>query len=169
MSENFFRYADDAFDRIWAPYHFYQSAEIITSETIDAQSQNAYRPPSIVMRTAGVPANGEAMNLYIDFQDSNLRFLVYMHFAELVKLEANQSRQFNVSLNGAHWYGPLSPDYLYTTTVFSPTVLNAGKYEFSLHKTGNSTLPPLLNAIEIYYILDLSQPGSNQQDGMFLS
>ncbi|XP_048234247.1 LRR receptor-like serine/threonine-protein kinase IOS1 isoform X2 [Ricinus communis] len=159
------RYADDVYDRIWTPNHFFKWAEISTSETIDALAQNDYRPPSIVMRTAGIPANdNEPMTVSIDFEDTTFRFLVYMHFAEILKLEANESRQFNISLNGEHWFGPLRPDYLYTTTVFSPTVLSGGQYEFSIYKTENSTLPPLLNAIEIYYILDLSQPQSNQED-----
>ncbi|XP_050231695.1 LRR receptor-like serine/threonine-protein kinase IOS1 [Mercurialis annua] len=159
------RYAEDAYDRIWAPYHYFEWAEITTSETIDSQAQNVYRPPSVVMNSAGTPANPDKpMIININFEDSSFRFLVYMHFAELVKLEANQSRQFNISLNGEHWYGPLRPDYLYTTSVFSPSVMTAGKYEFSIFKTGNSTLPPLLNAIEIYYLVDVLQPESNQED-----
>ncbi|KAF2323512.1 hypothetical protein GH714_035857 [Hevea brasiliensis] len=159
------RYADDVYDRTWTPYHFFKWAEINTSQTIDSQAQNIYQPPSVVMSTAATPANAnENMTLSIDMEDSTLKFFVYMHFSEIVKLKANQSREFNISFNGAYWVGPVVPQYLYTTTAYSTSALTAGQYQFSLYKTEGSTLPPLLNAIEIYYVLQLLQSQSNQED-----
>lgn len=171
-----FRYPEDVYDRIWEPDPFLKWAEINTSQSIDSQAQDDYWPPSVVMRTAGTPANAnEAMTFYIDMEDNtlkflednNLKFLVYMHFSEIVRLQANQRREFNISFNGKHWFGPVVPDYLSTTTIYSPSALTAGKYEFSIYKTERSTLPPLLNAIEIYYVLPISQSQTNQEDGMF--
>uniref|UniRef100_A0A2C9UZW7 non-specific serine/threonine protein kinase n=1 Tax=Manihot esculenta TaxID=3983 RepID=A0A2C9UZW7_MANES len=160
------RYPEDVYDRIWAPYHSFKWAEINTSQSIDSQAQNNYRPPSVVMRTAGTPANAsEAMTLHINMEDNTLKFLVYMHFSEIVRLQANQSREFNISFNGKHWFGPVVPNYLYTTTVYSRSALTAGQYQFTLYKTECSTLPPLLNAIEIYYVLPISQSQTNQEDG----
>ncbi|KAJ9128839.1 hypothetical protein P3X46_034424, partial [Hevea brasiliensis] len=142
------RYADDVYDRAWTPYHFLNGAEINTSQTIDSQTQNIYQPPSVVMSTAATPANAnENMTLSINMEDSTLKFFVYMHFSEILKLKANQFREFNISFNGAYWVGPVVPQYLYTTTAYK-----------------RSTLPPLLNAIEIYYVLQLSQSQSNQED-----
>ena len=46
--------------------------------------------------------------------------------------------------------------------------LTGGKCVFSILKTGNSTLPPIINAIEIYTVKDLSQSETDQQDGMLL-
>ncbi|XP_058004065.1 putative leucine-rich repeat receptor-like protein kinase At2g19210 [Hevea brasiliensis] len=157
------RYADDVYDRAWTPYHFLNGAEINTSQTI--QAQNIYQPPSVVMSTAATPANAnENMTFSINMEDSTLKFFVYMHFSEIVKLKANQSREFNISFNETQWFGPVAPQYLYTTTVYSLSALTAEQYQFSLHKTERSTLPPLLNAIEIYYVLQLSQSQSNQED-----
>ncbi|XP_065868592.1 LRR receptor-like serine/threonine-protein kinase IOS1 isoform X2 [Euphorbia lathyris] len=159
------RYADDVFDRKWVPYHFFKWAEINTAETIDLQSQNNFRAPSVVMRSAGTAANpDEPMQLFIDMEDTSLRFLIYMHFAEIVKLQANQTRIFNISLNGQYWSGPVLLEYLYTTTIYSPTLLTGGKYEFSIFKIRNSTLPPLINGIEIFSVVDLLQTYSNQKD-----
>ena len=92
-----------------------------------------------------------------------------MHFAEVVKLRANESRSFNITINGELWNDePLSPRYLLTDTVYGPTALTGGKCVFSILKTGNSTLPPIINAIEIYTVKDLSQSETDQQDGMLL-
>ena len=92
-----------------------------------------------------------------------------MHFAEVVKLRANESRSFNITINGELWNDePLSPRYLLTDTVYSTTALTGGKYVFSILKTGNSTLPPIINAIEIYTVKDLPRSETDQQDGMLL-
>ncbi|EEF46327.1 BRASSINOSTEROID INSENSITIVE 1-associated receptor kinase 1 precursor, putative [Ricinus communis] len=159
------RYPDDVYDRIWTPDHYYKWTDLSTPETIDAQFHNDFQPPSIVMSTANVPTNAsEDMQFFIDNEDTSLQFYFYMHFAEIVKLEANQSRQFNISLNGTIFFGPVIPDYLYTSSVYNGLPINAGSNVFSLFKIGGSTLPPLLNAIEIYFFVDLSQSQTDQDD-----
>lgn len=135
---------------------------------MDAESHNSYQPPAVVMNTAGTPKNAsQSMDFYLETEDPSIQFYVYMHFAEVQILQANQSRQFNISLNGEHWYGPFSPNYLLTTTVFSPTALNGGNYSFSLYKTGNSTLPPIINAMEVYSVKEFLQLQTEQIDGIF--
>ncbi|XP_065864976.1 putative leucine-rich repeat receptor-like protein kinase At2g19210 [Euphorbia lathyris] len=159
------RYPDDVFDRLWTPDHFDKWTDISTLETIDATNHNDFQPPSVVLRTASFPTNAsEVMLFFIDTQDTFLQFYVFMHFAEILKLEPNQSRHFNVSLNGKLYYGPVIPDYLYTTSIFSQVPINGGNYTFSLFQIDNSTLPPLLNAIEIYSVVDISQFETYQDD-----
>ena len=93
-----------------------------------------------------------------------------MHFAEVVDLKANQSRSFNITINGNHFYGPFVPQYLSTTTVYSQSALMmAKKYEVSIFKTESSTLPPILNAVEIYSVKNLLQSETDQQDGMLFN
>ncbi|KAK9231892.1 hypothetical protein WN943_022133 [Citrus x changshan-huyou] len=89
---------------------------------------------------------------------------MYMHFAELEELQANQSRQFNISFNGNHLYGPVVPSYRHTTTAYTTSALTGEKLQFSIHKTENSTLPPILNAIEFYLVQDFSQSETEQAD-----
>ena len=88
-----------------------------------------------------------------------------MHIAEIRVLKANESRVFNISLNGELWGGPYIPKYLHTTTVYSPSALKGGKFEFVLYKIEQSTLPPLINAIEVYKVVELLQSQTDQQDG----
>ncbi|KAJ0006969.1 hypothetical protein Pint_29503 [Pistacia integerrima] len=159
-----FRYKEDVYDRVWTPYNFNKGSNLSTTLTVDANVSNSYHPAQIVMRTAVKPTNESVpLNFYLETDDPNSQFYVYMHFAEIEKLKANESREFNISLNGKHWYGPFSPDYLKTTTVFSPAALN-GIYNFSIVKTRNSTHPPIINAIEIYTVKELLQLQTDQQD-----
>ncbi|KAJ9179281.1 hypothetical protein P3X46_011090 [Hevea brasiliensis] len=161
------RYPDDVYDRLWHPFHLIQLTDISTNLTVDFGSHNDYQPPSIVMRSAVTQANS-SNPLLVSIGDSveykTYQFYVYMHFAEIEKLEANQSRKFNISLNGTFWAGPIIPLYLYTITAYSGSAITGGNYDFSLFKVGGSTLPPLLNAIEVYYVVELLQSETSQAD-----
>ncbi|KAL5757687.1 hypothetical protein ACOSP7_020298 [Xanthoceras sorbifolium] len=160
------RYADDVYDRLWFPYGSLDWAELSTSLAVDSASNNGYKPPNVVMKTAGTPINvSHSIDFYLDLEDTTLQFYVYFHFAELKKLQANESREFNISLNGDHWYGPFSPTYLTTTTVYSPSALNTGgNYSFSIFRTKSSTLPPILNALEIYSVSEFLQSETEKID-----
>ncbi|XP_025012559.1 LRR receptor-like serine/threonine-protein kinase IOS1 isoform X1 [Ricinus communis] len=164
LNNRIVRYPNDVYDRRWFPYHFKRGTDISTTLTVDLDDHNDFQPPSIVMRSAVISINTSSpLEFYIN-NDTTYKLYAYMHFAEIVKLEANQSRQFNISLNGKIWYGPVTPTYLYTTTVYSTSAITDGMYEFSLSKVEGSALPPLLNAIELYYVVDLLQPETNQRD-----
>lgn len=108
------------------------------------------------------------MQLYWEGDDPTTQYYIYMHFAEVVKLQPNQSRSFNITINGKPWYGPLVPDYLYTTSVFSTSAMSGGKHVISLFKTESSTLPPIINAFELYSVKDLSQSETAQDDGTYV-
>ena len=145
--------------------------DIRTSLTIDSKIESVYQLPSIVMSTAATPLNeGAPMEFSWDSEDAaTAEYYIYMHFAEIVKLQANQSRSFNITLNGNYWYGPLVPDYLSTISLYSPDALSGqAKYDFSIFKTDNSTLPPIINAIEIYTVKYLLQSDTYQGDGTFV-
>ena len=93
---------------------------------------------------------------------------IYMHFAEVVKHQPNQSREFNIFLNGNLWYGPFVPDYLSTITIYNPAGDSGQQFQLWINKTETSTLPPILNAIELYTLKQLLQAQTHQEDGMFL-
>lgn len=118
------------------------------------------------MSTAGTPLNASSP-MYIGWNtpDTSSEYYVYMHFTEIQKLKANETRSFNITLNDKPFYGPLVPDNLSTITVYSPAALTGGNFTFSLFKTESSTLPPILNAMEYYRVIDFSQSETNGDDG----
>jgi hypothetical protein len=119
------------------------------------------------MSTAVTHSNGSApLAIYWTSDAATTEYYVYMHFAEVVKLEANRSRSINLTLNGKYWYGPLVPDYLSTNTLYSQSAITGSEtYQFSIFKTETSTLPPLINAIEIHSVKYLLQSETDQGDG----
>lgn len=153
-------------DRQWLPYWYFKWDQIVNNKTIDV---NDFELPQIIMSSAATPKNAsEPMEFSVDVRDSSLQLYVYLHFAELEVLAANESRQFNISLNGKFIHGPVVPKYLSTSSIYSESVMNGdnGKYVFTLYKTGQSTLPPILNAIEFYIVKPLPQQETDEVDGM---
>ncbi|XP_038902515.1 putative leucine-rich repeat receptor-like protein kinase At2g19210 isoform X2 [Benincasa hispida] len=161
------RYKDDVYDRIWDPPVPIQGwTTINTSEQVSVNDPLFFKPAPAVMNTAATPSNKSApMAFTWEPPDSTTAFFVYMYFAELKVLGANESRVFDVFLNGKRWHNEsLSPGYLEELVLFSAAPLTGGNYQFSFVRTPNSTLPPILNALEVYQVLNFTQSETRGQD-----
>ncbi|XP_038898019.1 LRR receptor-like serine/threonine-protein kinase IOS1 isoform X2 [Benincasa hispida] len=162
-----YRFGYDVFDRIWLPFTYKKWTNVSTSNTVDPTNHAIYEVPSIVMSTAATPTNSSSpLEFKWNPDEVTSQYYAYMSFAEIVKLQANQTRVFNVNLNGQHLFGPLSPIYLSTKTFYSETALYDanGQYEISLVSTENSTLPPLINAFEVYKVINISDLRTDTAD-----
>ncbi|CAN6701061.1 unnamed protein product [Malus baccata var. baccata] len=160
-----YRYPYDIHDRFWSYFDDQGSwTKLNTSSTINSEFE--YQPPSVVMGTAATPnSSNDPLNIF--WQPDTELYHVYLHFAEVEKLQRNQSRQFNITTNGELCNGTLAPDYLSTTTIFCTAESLSGsgvQNNLSIIKTGNSTLPPILNAYEIYKVKEYLISDTNQDD-----
>ncbi|KAG2249604.1 hypothetical protein Bca52824_089232 [Brassica carinata] len=159
-----FKYKDDFYDRIWMPYK--SNMKILnTSLTIDETNHNGFRPASIVMRTAISPGNESSpLTLTWSPDDPRSKFYVYMHFAEVQKLQRNETREFDIYVNDDLLTENFRPFYLFTDTRSTSEPVGRTKNEIVIRKTDLSTLPPIINAIEIYQINEFLQLPTDQQD-----
>ncbi|KAG1346653.1 hypothetical protein COCNU_06G004820 [Cocos nucifera] len=111
------------------------------------------------MQTAVIPANSSSLKFYWDSEDGDTlsEYYLILHILELQSLTGNNTRQFDVHLINRLWYGPFTPDYLRSDALYSGNTFETGyrRYNVSLNATRNSTLPPILNALEIYTIRPL--------------
>ncbi|MED6146646.1 hypothetical protein PIB30_036436 [Stylosanthes scabra] len=119
------------------------------------------------MRTEATPRNAtDSLDLYFYLDSSDAQIYVFtFYFAEVRKLAANERRSFNISVNGNYWIGPSPPTYNHTATctfLSSDLPTRVNEYRFSLYPTEFSTLPPIINAIEIYLAKDFSQPQTDK-------
>ncbi|KAL6285560.1 hypothetical protein ACE6H2_009950 [Prunus campanulata] len=163
-----YRYPFDIYDRFWTSYHDFDNywTQLNTSSTIGSESDNHYQLPSVVMSTAATPKNPSDHSLRIILPPNiNAEYCSYLHFAELERADPNQSRLQQIILNGKLIYGAFAPPYLHTYTIFSASGLNTfGQYNISITRAKNSTLPPILNAFEIYMVKNFSEAETNQED-----
>lgn len=161
-----FRYPDDVRDRIWFSWFDSPYQEIRTSLKIN--NADTYEIPKTVLKSAATPKNASGP-LHINWvpMPSNAKVYLYMHFAEIQTLEANEMREFDVILNGNITHSGFSPPRLELRTLYTdtPVICDSGGCNLQLVKTSKSTLPPLINAIEAYNIIEFSQLETNLSDG----
>ncbi|RHN39166.1 putative transferase [Medicago truncatula] len=158
-----YRYKDDVYDRIWFPWDLPSDLRrLSTSLNKTDLNQSSYKPPEIVMSTAVTPVNASApIQFQWDANNVNDRFYLYMHFNEVEELAENETREFNITVNDKFLYGPVTP---YTTIFSTKPLTGAPRYHVSLSKKDNSTLPPILNAFEVYKQRDFSISETQQDD-----
>ncbi|KAA8541722.1 hypothetical protein F0562_022874 [Nyssa sinensis] len=94
-----YRYDNDVYDRIWRRPVYDNTTRVIHTNLPIAP--NRFQPPSIVMSTALTPIAGrDPLSFTWESNNSTDQYYIYMHFAEL---QANQTREFNIYLNGELW------------------------------------------------------------------
>ncbi|KAL8153404.1 hypothetical protein V2J09_011164 [Rumex salicifolius] len=117
------------------------------------------------MQAAMTPKNNnDPLLITLPTQSSTTEYYIYLHFAELKKLSANETREFNITINGILFYGPYSLNYLESHTIFSTMPSYGSEFAFRFEKTGCSTLPPIVNAMEYFMVKELPQALTNQHD-----
>jgi hypothetical protein len=90
-----------------------------------------------------------------------------LYMAELQHIPSNAIRQFHVKLNGKLWnQTTLGLRYLETIVLYNPQPDYASQqYIISLEATANSTLPPILNAFEVFSVIPTTGIATVPQEG----
>ncbi|KAJ4806868.1 Leucine-rich repeat protein kinase family protein [Rhynchospora pubera] len=148
------RFPDDAHDRVWLNWTKSAWKTISTNSSIDGFT---YDVPSVVLQTAVIPSDPKGP-IEIGWSTSNTstKFFVLLHYADIQTWPNNSLREFNVYANGDQVgnspvaLGYLNPGYI------SYTHTGQTNYSVSLKSTPNATLPPILNAFEIYIVLPVT-------------
>ncbi|KAL4625936.1 hypothetical protein ACB092_05G059900 [Castanea dentata] len=172
QQEEFIRYKNDVYDRLWNAYGaLSNSVPINTSSVIDIQNNNdSYKLPSEVLRTAVQPSSGYHSLSYSDPPGYNSgNWCVCFHFAEIVKLTQGKKRVFIISVNGGTYTytsEPITLDHLKPLSICLNRIFKA-HFSFVINATTGSDLPPILNAFEYYYVFPLSSllKPNNSRDG----
>lgn len=162
-----FRFSEDVYDRIWYPVIWGTNVIPINSSLSgDSLSDNVYKPPATVMRTAITPSSPDgSIGIYWEPPDEQAGYYIYMHFAELKQNE--NFREFAIDLDNEPWSPKkYSLSYLLPLTIFNGVPLKGEKLEFRIYATNESRLPPLINAVEFYKVRKFTQLPTRQDDGM---
>ncbi|XP_010443729.1 PREDICTED: receptor-like protein kinase At5g59670 [Camelina sativa] len=166
-SDTYIRFPEDVYDRRWFSYFRKQEwTQISTSSFVG--NFNDYDPPKDALATAAIPTDAsEPWTYEWDHSDNpSASYYLYAHFAEIQDLQANDTREFNILFNGQQYDGPLIPKKLEITTIVnsSPRTCDGGECSFQLTRTDRSTLPPLLNALEVYTVIQFPHSETEESD-----
>lgn len=140
-----------------------------TNLTINTSS-GSYDVPQNVANSAVFPANAtHPLNIWWNL-GHNAPSYIYMHFAEIQNIGSKEIREFNITYNGGKvWESFFRPRKLNIKTIFSRTALSSpdGKFNFTFTMTEKSTLPPLINALEVYTVVENLGLETYQDEGKF--
>nr|CAB3462379.1 unnamed protein product [Digitaria exilis] len=166
-----FRYPFDPYDRLWESYGDIDAWTNITSSTaVDISNISSFHRPSKILWSAATPLNGTRMDFTWGVDDSinndNTSYLLMLYFAEVQRLPSNALRQFDILVDNATWNGSqgYSPKYL-SAELVKRMVPGSSQHTVSLVATTDATLPPILNALEIYSVLPMTELATNGADG----
>ncbi|XP_052110094.1 probable LRR receptor-like serine/threonine-protein kinase At1g05700 [Arachis duranensis] len=166
-----YRYQYDPYDRIWEPYWDDKWRLISSNYSNQALDQDSFIPPAVVLETAATSINDTAsLEFHWDNDDNKTQhqYYFYLYLTELQQLGADQTRSFNINMDGETWNTLESLQYgkVYTKHVRG---LSSGckKCRISLIRTESSTLPPIISALEIYLAKNFSSQSETNKDAEF--
>ncbi|XP_045085318.1 probable LRR receptor-like serine/threonine-protein kinase At1g05700 isoform X4 [Aegilops tauschii subsp. strangulata] len=170
-SHTIIRYPDDPHDRIWFPFVDVENwVDITAGEKVNILDE-LFQPPQEVMQTAITPRDvSENIEFTLDLEsfprDHSLGYVHTVYFCELQEYpSSNALRQFYIYRNGVLTYLQVyTPPYLAGDFVNSLKPFQASQYKISLNATAKSTLPPIINAIELFSVISTTTVGTNSQD-----
>jgi hypothetical protein len=165
------RYPDDPNDRVWTASALKEGREISTTETM----QFNYEVPMVVMQTAVTTPNASE-NIDLSWEpvpqprDPSPGHFIITHFSELQILPTNALREFYVSINGAKVANNIRLPYLGVNMVYNQDApYRDSRYNISIGVTANSTLPPVLSAIELFFSMSTTNLATDSRDGTHIA
>ncbi|PON97310.1 Cupredoxin, partial [Trema orientale] len=160
------RYPDDPYDRKWGPEISDNGLIRLTSDAPKIQVNLTDNPPEAVLRHA-VTTSSTSDPLILDTQiTSSVDAPIYinMYFSEVTQLDSNQTRSFVFTINGEVASKPIIPPYGDVLQLYLTNTTASEKTTFALVATKDSTLPPLINAMEVFYVAGPLTDGTYSKD-----
>ncbi|XP_010520293.1 PREDICTED: uncharacterized protein At1g24485 [Tarenaya hassleriana] len=157
-------YPLDPYSRLWVapPSNFLITELSTTAASIDTSTAKN-KPPEIVMGTAW---SADGLTLSDDtLPSAGIPVYLAMYFSETQNLGPNEKRSFNIYADDKQvGSGPVVPVFGKATQVVVRGVVLSSASQLVFRSTGDSTLPPLINALE-YYSISGSQSGGGGGGG----
>ncbi|KAF2915814.1 hypothetical protein DAI22_09g068100 [Oryza sativa Japonica Group] len=165
------RYPDDPYDRVWwLPQITSGLIKISTRSLISRYTDDVYEVPVAVLKTAATTSStSTALNFLWAAPtgwDATPGYLIGLHFTDF---QQGQLREFDIYYNNDLWNydnKKTKPPYLLANYINGTTPYTSDNYLYniSLVATNASVLPPMLNAIEIYYQVQQDEKMTYSED-----
>jgi hypothetical protein len=154
------------YDRIWDPLSTDTNFDtVIHSDLVSAGLSDDEKVPLTVVSNAAIAINSTYNRYHKWSGDTADNLIIYIHIAEVEILKSNQTREFNIFLNGVYLFGPISPKTSITTLTNKTPYTGSSSNRLQFNQTQNSNCPPIYNAIEIYTGKQLLQNQTEETDG----
>ncbi|KAJ0765354.1 putative transferase [Helianthus annuus] len=151
---------------MWVParttnlVHLTSDASIINVKVPD-------NPPQAVLKNAVATQNtSQFINLGFNVVDDPFRYPAYInwYFSEVRELNSSELRSFRIFKDNLPFSLPIVPRFGEVVEYFISNLSLTTETNFSLNPLDDSTLPPLINAAELFSIRDALSNGTNNND-----
>lgn len=163
------RFPADPYDRQWPVDRMPMNGTIRVSGNANLESglTTDYPPPAVLRSavTAATPNATIQFNLGLSTK-VNKSVYVNWYFSEVARLGPNETRMFSFYKDNEPITDPFSPPYENCTQKYTSNMTLSANNSLTLVPTENSTLPPLVNAMEVFIIGDFPlDNGTRTEDG----
>ncbi|CAM0879372.1 unnamed protein product [Alopecurus aequalis] len=160
------RYPTDNYDRYWAtwPQKPYPIITMNTTNKVESLPGNhLFNVPSTVMQNAlSIDMNYSSLGVSLKWRPKQPPVLPIFHFAEIDG--SNPNRRFDIYSAGELLFADFSPSRFQVDSMHQNGRFLYNASSFSLNKTLNSTLPPLINAAELYFVVPMDNLTTDSDD-----
>ncbi|KAL8525588.1 hypothetical protein ACS0TY_014998 [Phlomoides rotata] len=165
------RYSDDQLDRIWSPDTLNNGLVKISSDALFDQGLmlDDAPPPAVLKNAITTSSPNKSLLLSMGLPVAETPVYINFYFSEVTQLQPNQTRSFRIFLNNDFSDVPILPRYNNCTEFWISNLTVSSKDVFSFVPTNVSTLPPLINAMEVFLIGDELSNGTDTKDVQGLS
>ncbi|XP_054782793.1 probable LRR receptor-like serine/threonine-protein kinase At1g05700 isoform X3 [Prosopis cineraria] len=165
---DFVRYPNDPYGRSWfqGDKDTKNSRPISTSIAIDDDSKE-YKLPKEVLSTAITPLNSSFPLVVNVNASTNHEYYVYLHFFEFEKHSQNQQRSMDIAFTDSIRDNNVTLEYLQLQTIVHRIPRELSLTNISITSSPGSTLPPIVNDLEIYRVRHKQNSPTREGDGKF--
>lgn len=163
------RYKDDVYDRIWTPSIISNGLTALASDTSFNVPDSMDKPPALVLQTAVAPTQLSSLPIPLTYlSTSTVTIYVNMYFSEMSERESTQMRSFEIYVDGVNVSVPVRPPYQDFIELSFANITANSNTAIELRPTADSTLPPIISAMEDFLVSAALSNGTNADDGTSL-
>lgn len=125
-------------------------------------------PPKTVLKNATTANNTlQYISLITKLPDFDVPVYIITYFSEVTQQKL-QRRSFQLCVDDKPYSKPIVPPFGSVAEVYITNITASSNTSFTLVATSDSTLPPLINAFEVYSVSDALTPGTHFKDGTYV-
>lgn len=160
------RYSDDSYDRIWQPVVAPDGLIAVKNDAPVVSVDVADLPPAAVLNQAFTTSNTSvSIRLATNLPAIEVPIYINMYFTELAELDSSQKRSFVIYADDKNISAPIIPLYGRVTETYVTFAKASSSVTITLQATTDSTLPPVISAMEVFAISDAWTAGTHSDDG----
>ncbi|XP_054789296.1 probable LRR receptor-like serine/threonine-protein kinase PAM74 [Prosopis cineraria] len=160
------RYPDDPYDRIWRIEGGFLIVLNVVNEAPSIDTSKAEnQPPVSVLRTATTTIEIPwSLVLSTDLSATSESVYITAYFSEVTRLRSNETRSIQVNISRVPYSQPFVPPFGAVSEIHITNLTANSNTSVAVSAEASSTLPPLLNAYEVYTISGVLTDGTNSDD-----